>query len=132
MPLNPRITDWKGRVVWLVGASTGIGRATAALLHAQGAQVIVSARNATALQLFETAHAGSLGLAFVATDRAGFARAAQVIVAKYGRIDLALYCAGYYKAMRATQFDLSEALRHQEVNYVGALHMLDAVLPVLL
>ena len=132
MSLNPRITDWKGRVVWLVGASTGIGRATAELLHRQGAVVVVSARNAAALQLFETTHPGSLGLVLDATDRAAFARAAQVIVAKFGRIDLALYCAGYYKAMRATQFDLNEALRHQEVNYVGALHMLDAVLPVLL
>jgi len=37
MPLNPRITEWDGRVVWLVGASTGIGRATAALLHRRGA-----------------------------------------------------------------------------------------------
>jgi short-subunit dehydrogenase len=34
--------------------------------------------------------------------------------------------------MRATQFDLDEMLRHQQVNYVGALHMLDAVLPALL
>jgi short-subunit dehydrogenase len=34
--------------------------------------------------------------------------------------------------MRATRFDLGEMLRHQEVNYVGALHMLDAVLPTLL
>ncbi len=132
MSLNPRITEWKGRVVWLIGASTGIGRATAALLHAQGAQVVVSARNANALQAFELAHPGSAGIAFDATDRSAFASAAQQVVARFGRIDLALYSAGYYKAMRATQFDLDEALRHQEVNYVGALHMLDAVLPVLL
>ncbi|MBX3622592.1 MAG: SDR family NAD(P)-dependent oxidoreductase [Rhizobacter sp.] len=132
MALNPPIADWKGRVVWLIGASTGIGRATAAALHRLGAQVIVSARSESALQVFEQGHPGSLGLAFDATDRAAFAAAAEQVLVRYGRIDLALYCAGYYKAMRATQFDLDDALRHQQVNYVGALHMLDAVLPVLL
>jgi short-subunit dehydrogenase len=43
-----------------------------------------------------------------------------------------MYCAGYYKAMRATAFDLDDALRHGQVNYVGALHLLDALLPALL
>jgi NAD(P)-dependent dehydrogenase (short-subunit alcohol dehydrogenase family) len=123
MSLNPAFDDWTGRTVWLVGASTGIGRATASLLHARGAQVVVSARNAQALQAFEAQHAG---------DRAAMSAAAQRIVARFGRIDLAVYCAGHYKAMRATQFDLDEMLRHDQVNYVGALHMLDAVLPVLL
>lgn len=132
MALNPRITDWQGRVVWLVGASTGIGRATAAALHARGAQVIVSARNAGALKAFEASHPGSVGMALDVTDREAVSRAAQQIVLQHGRIDLAFYCAGYYKAMRATQFDLDEAVRHQQVNYVGALYLLDAVLPVLL
>jgi NADP-dependent 3-hydroxy acid dehydrogenase YdfG len=40
-----------------------------------------------------------------------------------------VYCAGYYRDMRATAFDLDEMLRHEQVNYVGALHVLDAVLP---
>ena len=34
--------------------------------------------------------------------------------------------------MRATDFDLDDALRHEQVNYVGALYLLDAVLPTLL
>ena len=42
MALNPRMIDWRGRRVWLVGASTGIGRALAASLHAQGAKQFLS------------------------------------------------------------------------------------------
>jgi NAD(P)-dependent dehydrogenase (short-subunit alcohol dehydrogenase family) len=132
MALNPRMADWTGRVVWLIGASTGIGRATAELLHTRGAKVVVSARNALAIDAFARAHPGSLGLALDATDRDAMRQAAQRIVAECGRIDLAVYCAGHYKAMRATDFDLDEALKHDLVNYGGALHMLDAVLPVLL
>jgi len=132
MPLNPRIADWTGRVVWLVGASTGIGRATAELLHARGAKVVVSARNAAAIGAFTQSHAGSLGIPLDATDRVAMREAAARIVTTFGRIDLAVYCAGHYKAMRATDFDLDEALKHDQVNYGGALHMLDAVLPVVL
>ena len=130
--MNPRITDWHGRVCWLVGASTGIGRATAALLHQQGAIVIVSARNQAALQAFAAAHPGSEALALDTTDREAMRAAAEHLVKTHGRIDLAVYCAGTYQAMRATEFDLDVALQHQQVNYVGALHLLDAVLPVLL
>lgn len=132
MPLNPRLTDWTGRVCWLVGASTGIGRATAELLHAKGATVVVSARTAAAVDAFAEKHPGAVGLALDATDRDAMRAAARSIVERFGRIDLALYCAGYYKAMRATAFDLADALQHERVNYVGALHLLDAVLPQLL
>ena len=132
MPLNPRIKSWAGLVVWLVGASTGIGRATAARLHAAGARVVVSARNGQALDAFAQEHPGSLAITLDATDRDAMHKAAASIVALHGRIDLAVYCAGYYKAMRATSFDLDDALRHNQVNYVGALVMLDAVLPIVL
>jgi NAD(P)-dependent dehydrogenase (short-subunit alcohol dehydrogenase family) len=132
MALNPRIERWAGKTVWLVGASTGIGRATASALHAAGAQVVVSARSAEPLNSFVAAHAGSLAIALDATDRDAMRQAAQQICQAQGGIDLALYCAGTYAAMRATAFDLAVAQRHMQVNYVGALHMLDAVLPVFL
>jgi NAD(P)-dependent dehydrogenase (short-subunit alcohol dehydrogenase family) len=132
MSLNPRITDWNGRVVWLVGASTGIGRATAALLHRRGARVIVSARSATVLAQFEASHPGSVGLPLDITDAAAVQSAAASIVECHGRVDLVLHCAGHYRAMRATAFDLADALRHNQVNYLGALHLLAALLPQLL
>jgi NAD(P)-dependent dehydrogenase (short-subunit alcohol dehydrogenase family) len=132
MPLNPRIEHWPGRVVWLVGASTGIGRATAARLHGLGATVLVSARSARGLESFVAEHPGAHALPLDATDHAAVQAAAQRIVAEHGGIDLVAFCAGVYTPMRATAYDHATMLQHQQVNYVGALVLLDAVLPVLL
>ena len=132
MSLNPKIKSWNGRVVWMIGASTGIGRATAELLHRKGAKVIASARSADALQEFVAQCPGAEAIAVDSTEHQALRAAAQRIVHKHGRIDQVVYCAGTYSAMRATDFDLDRALRHQQVNYVGALYTLDAVLPQLL
>jgi NAD(P)-dependent dehydrogenase (short-subunit alcohol dehydrogenase family) len=131
MPLNLRLTQWDGQVVWLVGASTGIGRAMAEKLCASGAQVIVSARSASSLAELEAAHPSCWGLPLDVTDRSAMQEAMRQIMARYGRLDVTVYCAGYYKDMRATAFDLDDAMKHLQVNVVGALHWLDVVLPVL-
>ena len=47
-------------------------------------------------------------------------------------LDLVCYCAGHYTPMRADALALPELLRHQQVNVVGALHVLAAVTPALL
>ncbi len=131
MPHNFPINDWRGKTVWLVGASTGIGRATAHKLHTLGAKVIVSARSQQALDVFAGEHPGATVLAMDAADAASVEAAAQSVLGT-GQLDLVLYCAGYYKEMRATEFDLGQMLRHNQVNYVGALYVLSAVLPYFL
>jgi NAD(P)-dependent dehydrogenase (short-subunit alcohol dehydrogenase family) len=131
MPLNPRITRWSDQVVWLVGASSGIGRATAERLHDAGATVVVSARNAATLAQFTQGRDRALALPLDVTDLPALRGAAAQIVDRHSRIDLVVYCAGHYKAQRATAFDLAEMLRHQAVNLTGALYTLDAVLPAL-
>lgn len=129
MPLNPPITDWAGRRVWIIGASTGIGRALAERLHTLGARVAVSARSAPALAEFATAHPGALALPLDATDRHALRDAQAQIAQAFDGLDVAVYCAGVYTATRATDFDLDEALRQTQINYTGALVMLDAILP---
>ncbi|WP_411885576.1 SDR family NAD(P)-dependent oxidoreductase [Polaromonas sp. YR568] len=131
MALNSRMQDWRGRTVWLVGASTGIGRATASALHAQGAKVVVSARNADALSAFVDTHPGALALPLDVTD-ARAVKAAAAGLAAQGALDCVLYCAGHYHAMDALHIDLGDLVRHNEVNYLGALYLLDAVVPHLL
>ena len=129
--MNARQRDWTGRTVWLVGASSGIGRATASSLHRAGARVIVSARNEASLREFAEQHPGALTFAMDVSDPQAVSRTAREILA-VGPLDTVLYCAGYYTEQRATRFNLAEMLRHQEVNYLGALYVLDAVLPHLL
>lgn len=125
--MNPRIANWAGKRVWIVGGSSGIGRATASALHARGAIVHLSARNGAALEAFARAHPGSEAVAVDACD-AGQVRSAARQILWQGPLDLVMYCAGHYKPLRATAFDLGEMLRHQQVNYVGALNVIDAVL----
>lgn len=130
-PLNPPLRDWRGKTVWIVGASSGIGQATAAALHARGAQVVVSARKVADLEAFVAAHPGSTALPLDATDAAAVHAAADQLLAQ-GPLDCVVYCAGHYAAMRATALDLADMQRHTAVNYTGALYVLSAVLPALL
>ena len=134
-PLNQPIQNWQGRRVWLVGASSGIGLACAKALNAAGANVIVSAREVGALtEWAETCNKEGLPVELMALDVTDALQVKYVArqVAAGGPLDFVLYCAGHYRAQRATEFDLKDMLRHQDVNYNGMLRVLDAVLPMFL
>ena len=134
-PLNQPIQNWQGRRVWWVGASSGIGLACAKALNAAGANVIVSAREVGALtEWAETCNKEGLPVELMALDVTDALQVKYVArqVATGGPLDFVLYCAGHYRAQRATEFDLKDMLRHQDVNYNGMLRVLDAVLPMFL
>ena len=128
--LNPPMRDWRGQSVWILGASSGIGRATAAALHAQGALVTVSARSAQALQDFVQAHPGSAAQVLDCSDAQAVAQVAQQCWPGSAPA-MVLYCAGHYQPMRAQAMDLDDMRRHWEINYQGALNVLQAVLPAM-
>ncbi|MFP8781147.1 SDR family NAD(P)-dependent oxidoreductase [Hydrogenophaga sp. RWCD_12] len=136
-PFNPPITNWRGQRVWIVGASTGIGRAASEQLLAHGATVLASARSAAGLEELVARHTRTGEPSRVqawpldATDAASVSRAAQAILAQ-GPVDVVLYCAGHYRGQRADTFDLAEMQRHMAINYGGALNLLNAVLPAFL
>jgi short-subunit dehydrogenase len=128
MPLNPPIKDWHGKRVWLIGASSGIGLALAESLHSRGAQVTVSARQQDLLDAFVQHHPGSQALVVDVTNRQSIDTAAQQLL-RNSTLDMVCYCAGHYRPMTATTLDLEELLQHQQVNVVGALHVIAAIVP---
>ncbi|MFS2006721.1 SDR family NAD(P)-dependent oxidoreductase [Duganella sp. CT11-25] len=136
MSLNPRIDSWAGKHVWIIGASTGIGAATAQQLLAKGARVAVSARRQEALDRLARreaqAQAQILALALDVTDHASVVRARDAILDRWPRIDVVLVVAGGYSEMRADSFDLAAANRLIDLNLRGVFNCLDTVLPMLL
>lgn len=132
MSLNPKISNWHGKVVWLVGASTGIGYALAKLLHTQGARVIVSARSQAKLLAFTDQHQGSIALPLDVADSEQIASAVAQILKTHTQIDVMFYCAGYYTPQTAAHaqnpFDLHELQQHIALNLTGALTVLHACL----
>jgi NADP-dependent 3-hydroxy acid dehydrogenase YdfG len=133
MPLNPRVTQWRDKRVWIVGASTGIGKALAEALLERGARVAVSARKPEPLQALAAAHSGrALALPLDVMNTEQQYSAWNNLNSEWGVPDIVVYCAGYYQAMRADQFHLRDALRHDDVNYRGALITLSYVLPAMI
>jgi short-subunit dehydrogenase len=123
---NPKITDWRGKRVWLVGASTGIGAAMAAELARRGARLALSARKADRLHALGIADA--LLLPCDATDTTSLAAAREALLAEWGGVDLAVYLAGDYVPMSAGNFDLAMAERVVEVNFNGGMRLAATVL----
>lgn len=125
--MNPKIIDWHGKRVWLVGASSGIGAAVAHTLARQGARIAVSGRNLAKLQGLNIENA--LLLPCDATDTASLAHALQELLATFGGVDLVIYLAGDYVPMRADSFDLAVAEKVIAVNFNGAMRLAATVLP---
>ena len=125
--MNPKITDWQGKRVWLVGASSGIGAAVAKELERQGARLAVSGRNVDKLRRLNIQTA--LLLPCDATDTASLADARQRLLAAWGGVDLVIYLAGDYVPMRADNFDLAVAEKIVAVNFNGAMRLAATVLP---
>ena len=86
---------FEGKVALVTGAASGIGRATARAMAAEGAVVIAADRNLAGAE--ETAH-GSRGTIEPAeldvTDDEGFAAAVAAVEQRHGRLDILFNNAG--------------------------------------
>ena len=130
--MNPAISTWKGKRVWLIGASTGIGEAAAHLLTEYGASVALSARRHDVLMRTIANLPRSLAVPMDVTDHASIVRACAAITQAWGGFDLVLVVAGSYNEMRADSFDLAAANAMIDLNLRGVFNCLDVVLPLLL
>ena len=119
-----------GQVVWVVGASSGIGAATAHELLARGAVVAVSARRREALD--DVSQGRMLVVPVDVTDAEATTAAAAQVRDEHGRIDVAILAAGHWKQTDLQAWDTDEFDRHVRVNLTGMSNAVAAVLPDML
>ncbi|MGB3176527.1 MAG: SDR family NAD(P)-dependent oxidoreductase [Albidovulum sp.] len=120
------MTEFSGKTYWFVGASEGLGRALAKKLSAEGARLILSARNVERLESLsaELKHARVVPLDVTDTDSVRRA-ASEIREGLHGVI----YNVGIYEPMRATAWDQETALMMCDVNFTGAMRVLGEVVP---
>jgi NAD(P)-dependent dehydrogenase (short-subunit alcohol dehydrogenase family) len=119
------------RRIWLTGATSGIGRALAERLLADGHRVALSARSETALEQLAAGHANALLLPLDVSDRHTVARAGERIREAFGGLDLALLNAGTCEYLEARHFDVDLVERVFAPNFHGAVYCIEAALPLL-
>ena len=126
---------FRNKVVWITGASSGIGREAAIQLSIQGAKLILSSRkeqelNALKQQLSHPDDA--LVLPIDLTNPETFSEAVDVVYKKFGKLDLLFNNAGISQRSYAIDTDISVDRRLMEINYFGTVALTKAVLPRML
>jgi short-subunit dehydrogenase len=117
----------KTKVILVTGASSGIGKATAEQLLAEGHIVYGAARRVEKMQSLEAA--GGTAITMDITVEDAVKQAVEQIISEQGRIDVLVNNAGYAVYGPVETVDMDDARRQFEVNIFGLARLTQEVLP---
>ncbi|MEH6304437.1 SDR family oxidoreductase [Olivibacter sp. CPCC 100613] len=121
------------RVIWIIGASSGIGEGLAKYYASIGAKLILSARSKDRLYQVKTSCKGNPMSVHVLPldleDKASLSEKAREALRIFGRIDTLIHSAGITQRALAIETNLSVAQKIMDVNYWGPVAITQAILP---
>jgi dehydrogenase/reductase SDR family member 7B len=133
--MSSPLTSWQHKVVWITGASSGIGAALAVACAERGAILVLSARRLDRLNEVRTQCAHSERHHIVPLDltaSAAMPAAAEAVFARLGHVDVLVNNGGLTQRSLAKDTRLEVDRRIMETNYFGAVALTKAVLPSML
>ncbi|GAC1520720.1 MAG: SDR family oxidoreductase [Herpetosiphon sp.] len=123
----------EGKVVVITGASSGLGEATARMLSAQGASVVLGARRAERIQALADELNSTAGKVLAVptdvTDSDQVQRLVDTAVQRYGRIDVIINNAGLMPHSPLERRKIDDWNQMIDVNIKGVLYGIAAALP---
>ena len=129
------LTDFRGTVGLVTGASSGIGAQLGRDLAARGMRVALVARRADRLRALsdEIGRGGGEAVAVECdvADRSAVEGAVAQVLDRYGRIDLLVNNAGYGRHVLFKDHDVEDIERMMRTNYLGVVYATKAVLPAM-
>lgn len=125
---------FKDQVVWITGASAGIGEALAVAFSQTGAKLVLSARRRDELERVAARCAGAevLVLPMDLSQSQTFAALTAQVLERFGRIDVVVHNGGLSLRALVKDTQLEVHRRLMEVNYFGAVALTREVLPSML
>lgn len=126
---------FKDKVVWITGASSGIGEALAEELAKQGAQLVLTARRSERLEALKQRLPQPGNVVILPgdlLDPSAIVPLAQRAQALVGRIDILVNNAGISQRSTALEASLEDVRRLMEINFFAPIALTNAVLPGML
>ena len=124
--------EFKGKTVWITGASSGIGKALAIKLGSLGANLVLSSRKEG--QLMEVAQLCKTKVLVLPLDlekSSNFPEKVVKVVSKFKSIDLLINNGGISQRSRAYETSIEVDRKIMEVNYFGTIALTKSILPVM-
>lgn len=126
---------YNSKVVWITGASSGIGEALAYEFARQGAQLVLSARRADVLETVRSRCSNPdlhLVLPLDMTQSAALPAHVETVLKKFGRIDVLINNAGVSQRSLVKDTALDVDRQIMELDFFGPVALTKAVLPQML
>lgn len=123
--------ELNGKVIIITGASSGVGRAAALALAERGARVALASRSPEKLHEVAARSQNALVVPTDVTDADAVGAMASRVQSHFGRIDILINNAGQAMLARVEHIGVPELRALTEVNVVGPLLAIRAVLPVM-
>ncbi|MFD0993803.1 SDR family oxidoreductase [Tenacibaculum geojense] len=122
----------KNKVIWITGASSGIGKSLAIYLSQQNTKLILSSRNITQLNAVKSLCSNSKEVSVLPLDLENYNNLEEKVseaLSFFGTIDILVNNGGISQRSLAENTSIDVDKRIMDINYLGTVALTKAILP---
>jgi short-subunit dehydrogenase len=115
------------KVIWITGASSGIGKSVALKFAKEGWIVAASARRKKLLDQLQSVNENIYSFPLDVTDKYECKNVFNNILKEFNKIEICLFCTGIHDPLSEKKFNLDKIRKIIEVNFFGIMNTVDSI-----